>query len=207
VFHQTNASDDLDKYLEDALAMVEDGLPPQLVSDHVAQVYVIHQTGLVMLSRRYSFGCVGTEPQLIGGFLSALLTFANNSFNLEGNSCEWETDGIHTLKDIGMSCSRWFVKTIDNYTSAMLIPNQSPLLQNRKFDVIDNMCEQIITSFLIFQMFDINVDQNLAHVKDYSNDFGNTVDNIVYETLKDTAGSSILFEIGGEIEVNEILIQ
>ncbi len=177
-----------------------------LVADCIAQVYVIHQTGLVMLTRKYSSGCVSSDPQLIGGFLAALLTFARNSFNEENQSCEWEEDGMHKLTDIGMSCSRWFIKTVEDYTIAVLIPNQSALLQQGKYELIDNLCEQTISTFLIFQMFDMNVEQNIDHVKDYSEDFGNTVDNIVYEVLSELVGTSIKFETGGEIELFDAVL-
>ena len=169
-------------------------------SDCVGQVYVIHQTGLVMLSRKYTSCCASSDPQLIGGFLAALLTFANNASYSNVESCEWEEDGVHKLNDIGMSCSRWFIKTVEDYTVAVLIPNQSPLLQERKFDVVENICEQVISTFLIFQMFDMNVDEHIETIRDYSDEFGNTVDNIVFEVLSGLFGSSMQFEVGGEIE-------
>ncbi|MHA2250998.1 MAG: hypothetical protein ACXAD7_11585 [Candidatus Kariarchaeaceae archaeon] len=177
-----------------------------LVSDCVSQVYVIHHTGLVMLTRKYSSGCVSNDPQLIGGFLAALLTFAKNSYNVENQSCEWEEDGVHKLTDIGMSCSRWFITSVEEYTIAVLIPNQSPLLQQRKFELIDSICEQTISTFLIFQMFDMNVDQKLENIRDYSDDFGNTVDNIVFESLTDFLGTNLKFEIGGEVEIFDSVI-
>lgn len=110
---------------------------------------------------------------------------------------------MHKLKDIGMSCSRWFIKTEDEYTIALLVPYKSQLLIDRKFDVIDKICAQTISTFLIFKMFDINVDEDIGYVKDYSSDFGNTIDNIVFEQLREVFGSEVKFESSGEIEVFE----
>lgn len=176
-----------------------------MISDYLSQVYVIHQTGLVILSRKYSSGCVSNDPQLIGGFLAALLTFAKTSGSEESKACEWEEDRLHKLKDIGMSCSRWFILTEDEYTIAALVPYTSLLLRERKFDIIEKISQQIISTFLIFRMFDMNVDQDIKYVKDYSSDFGNTIDNIVFEQLKEIVSDEIIFEIGDQIEVSDKL--
>ncbi|MCE7734077.1 MAG: hypothetical protein GPJ54_04305 [Candidatus Heimdallarchaeota archaeon] len=166
----------------------------------MAQVYVIHQTGLVILSRKYTSGCVSSDPQLIGGFLAALLTFARVSKN-EVESCQWEDDGKHQLKDIGMSCSRWFIKTVEEYTIAVLVQYHSPLLVEQRFDLINTICDQILSTFLIFQMFDVNVEENIGYVKDYSDDFGNTIDNIAFEQIREFMGDRLKFEVGGQLEV------
>ncbi len=170
------------------------------ISDCLAQVYVIHQTGLVILSRKYTSGCVSNDPQLIGGFLAALLTFARSSKN-EVESCLWEEDGKHQLKDIGMSCSRWFIKTIEEYTIAILVQYSSPLLTEQRYELINTICDQVLSTFLIFQMFDVNVEENIGYVKDYSDDFGNTIDNIAFEQLREFVGDRLLFEVGGQLDV------
>lgn len=183
--------------------MSTDTSNPVIISDSISQVYVIHQTGLVLLSRKYSSGCVSNDPQLIGGFLAALLTFARTSGSEASKSCQWEEDGMHKLIDIGMSCSRWFIRTEEEYTIAILVPYTSQLIIERKFDIIQKICEQTITTFMIFRMFDMNVEEDIKYVKDYSDDFGNTIDNIVFEQLREIFGSDVHFETGGEIEVFE----
>lgn len=110
---------------------------------------------------------------------------------------------MHKLKDIGMSCSRWFIRTEGEYTIAILVPYKSQLLIEQKFDIIEKIYQQTISTFMIFRMFDLSVDEDISHVKDYSTDFGNTVDNIVFEQLLEVFGSDLTFEISGEIELFE----
>ncbi len=167
---------------------------PKLISDSISQVYVIHQTGLVLLSRKYNNSCVSNDPQLIGGFLAALLTFARTSGSEVSKSCQWEEDGMHKLVDIGMSCSRWFIGTEEEYTIALLVPYSSQLILDRKFDVIKKISDRIISTFLIFRMFDINVEEDIRYVKDYSFEFGNAVDTMIIEQLSEVNGSELSVE-------------
>lgn len=154
---------------------------------------------MVMLSRKYSSGCIDSDSQLIGGFLAALLIFMRNSQGIGTTSCPWEQDGQHRLKDIGTSCSRWFIESLDDYTVAVLVPNESPLIQESKYDVINSISTQIIGSFVLFTTFGLADD--IDSLKDLTAEFGNSVDNIIFESLADFINPDLKFEIGGEVEV------
>ncbi|MCY3410410.1 MAG: hypothetical protein INQ03_02130 [Candidatus Heimdallarchaeota archaeon] len=154
---------------------------------------------MVLLSRRFSASCIRSDSQLIGGFLAALLIFMRNTQDTEGRDCSWEEDGIHRLKDIGMSCSRWFIESLDDYTVAVLVPNDSPLIQQSKYEVIYNISENIISSFVLFTTFGLT--GSLDELKDFTSDFGNSVDNIVFEALTSSLNIELKFEAGGEVEI------
>lgn len=168
------------------------------VSDFVEQIYVVHKSGMVMLSRRYAISCVASDSQLIGGFLAALLIFMRNSQSSE-DQCAWEQDGQHKLKDIGMSCSRWFINGLDDYTVALLIPNDSPLITESKYNLIHDISEKIISSFVLFTTFGLA--DNLDSLRDLGGDFGNSVDAMIFESLSDYLEGDVQFEVGGETEL------
>ncbi len=153
---------------------------------------------MVLLSRKYSSTCVDSDSQLIGGFLAALLIFMRNS-STDEPTCKWEQDGIHRLKDIGTSCARWFIESLEDYTVAVLVPNESPLIQQSKYDIINSISTQIIGSFVLFTTFGLAED--LDTLKDLTAEFGNSVDNILFEALTDFIDTKIAFEIGGDIEI------
>lgn len=146
----------------------------------VAQVYVIHHDGFVLLSREYDQNCMSGDPQLIGGFLAAINSFTKSSS--VNTTCSWDELGRHQLVDIGMSCSRWFIRSSGEYTIALLLNNDSVLIQNQMWGTIGRLASRIFNAFDTFRVF---TDGAIASFLDYSDEFGETVDNILFEV---TAG-------------------
>ena len=178
--------------------------PLTSISDYLSQIYVIHQTGMVMLSRNYSTSTINSDPQLIGGFLAAILTFAKVTSNDNFANDTGGIEDISQIKDIGMTHSRWFIESIDEYTVAILVPNSSPLIQNERYEFIYNLCKQIITTFTIFKTFNIDIDNSIETAQDYSEDFGYTTDNIVHEQLSGMAGITLKHEDGGKTQIFDL---
>lgn len=165
---------------------------------YLAQVYVIHQDGFVLLSREYKKGCMSSDPHLTGGFLSAINSFTQNT-SVE-NTCDWDEDGRHRLIDIGMTCSRWFIKANGDYTIAMLLSNDSPLIQNELWDTIDDIAARIVDSFEVFRLFSSS-SGTIDLFLDHSDDFGNTVDNILFETISEQTGEELDYKQGTKIDL------
>lgn len=167
---------------------------------YVAQVYVIHQNGFVLLSREYKSGCMSADPQLTGGFLSAINSFTQNLTG--GNECAWDVNGRHRLVDIGMTCSRWFIKSNGDYTVAMLLSNDSPLIQKELWDTIDDIAARIVDSFEVFRLFSSSTG-TIDLFLDHSDDFGNTVDNILFETISEQTGEELDYKEGTKIDLED----
>jgi len=167
---------------------------------YLAQVYVIHQDGFVLLSREYKSGCMSSDPQLIGGFLSAINTFTQSA-SVE-NECAWDINGRHRLVDIGMTCSRWFIKSNGDYTVAMLLSNDSPLIQDELWDTIDDIAARIVDSFEVFRLFSASAG-TINLFLDHSDDFGKTVDNILFETISEHISTDLTFEEGKKLDLGD----
>ncbi len=44
----------------------------------ISQVYIMHETGVVLVTRIYNDSCIVGDSQLIGGFISSLVLFFND---------------------------------------------------------------------------------------------------------------------------------
>ncbi len=179
-------------------------LPKQTntISDTISHVYVIHNSGLVVLSRKYANSCTSVESQLIGGFLTAILLFTKDMSSNSNVKCAWEEDGIHRLTDIGMSCSRFFIKSMGHYSIALLVPNDSPLIKDSAYETIYDLNERILSTFILFTTFGLVDNFNtIDTIKDYSDEFGHTVDNIIFEVLAEYINPDIKYREGISTEL------
>ncbi len=175
------------------------------MGDVISQVFVIHKSGVVVLSRIYQESCLSSDPQLIGGILSALITLIQYDTG-NGKYCVWEADGKHRLRDIGMSCSRWFIVSHMDFTLAVLVPHSSPLVKLERYDAIQKLNEAILNSFAIFFEFDDSfVDGEIQGIKDYSIEFGNMLDSLIFENLYDNLGIEIKFEKGEFFDLDNLI--
>lgn len=160
----------------------------------VAQIYVIHKDGIVLLSREYDKDNIQIEPQLIGGFLTAINGFARTT-TLNRCPC----DGKHQIADIGMSCARWFINSRGEYTVSLLVMNDSPLIQSQMWDVIDNIGLRIIDTFEIMSMFS-EMTSTIDLFLEQHEEFGLALDSIVFEIISEV--EKIGFTSGRSIDVH-----
>ena len=157
---------------------------------YISEVYVMYKSGVVLLSRRFEKSQVSSDPQLVGGFLSALSDFVQSV--MRDHACN--IFGEHELLDIGISCSRWLIKSTGDFTVAVLIQNDSPLIQRGLWHVIDEFAHRVSISFDIFYQFVSFKTQSILLSEDYSEDFGNTVDYVLFETLSEFTDENITFD-------------
>ncbi len=175
------------------------------MGDFINQIFVVHKSGVVILSRIYQQSCISSDPQLIGGLLSAMLTLVQHDSN-DTRYCSWEMDGRHRLRDIGMSCSRWFIGTHGDFTIATLVPHSSPLITSNRYDVIQKINQSIIASFTIFLEFGMTDQREKVEIiQDYTIEFGNTLDSLIFENLYDSLGIEIEFEKGQHYDVERLV--
>ncbi|RMG37330.1 MAG: hypothetical protein D6732_07115 [Methanobacteriota archaeon] len=175
------------------------------MGDFINQIFVVHKSGIVILSRIYQQSCISSDPQLIGGLLSAMLTLVQHDTN-DTRYCSWEMDGRHRLKDIGMSCSRWFIGTHGDFTIATLVPYSSPLITSNRYDIIQKINQAIIASFSIFIEFGTDgINGKVEAIQDYTIEFGNTLDSLIFESLYDNLGIEIGFEKGKHYDVQRLV--
>lgn len=175
------------------------------VSDFISQAYILHRTGLVTVARIYKEQCISGDPQLIGGFLAAILTFVGHSHNKEVEHCPGDPDGVHQLTEISTSCSKWYIATEGEYVIALLIPNGSPLNRKTNKKLILALGINLLNSFLLLKEFNINVEESLADESTpHDQDFGNTVDNMVADTLSNIKGYDITFENKGTLQMFDL---
>lgn len=174
---------------------------PKPVSEFISQAYILHRTGLVSLSRIYEDSCISGDPQLIGGFIAAMLTFMKQSYNEAIPNCPGNPDGEHKLLEISTSCSKWYIVAEGEYISALLIPNTSPLQNEADKKLIVSLSENLLNSYLLFEEFNITVEESLEEENGGNEDtFGNTVDNIVADLLTKIKGFNVTFEEKGSLE-------
>lgn len=175
------------------------------MGDFINQIFVVHKSGVVILSRIYQESCISSDPQLIGGLLSALLTLVQHDSNVT-RYCSWEMDGKHRLRDIGMSCSRWFIGSHGDYTITSLVPHSSPLITSNRYDIIQKINQSIIASFSIFLEFGTNgKSKDVEAIQDFTAEFGNTLDSLIFESLYDNLGIEIQFEKGIHFDLENLV--
>ncbi len=167
------------------------------ISDFFTQVYVIHRTGMVILSRKYADSCIESDPQLVGGLIAAILT-VSNSTSSDVASCIGSDDGKHRLIEFTTTCSRWFINQEDDFVVTVLVPNVSPLLN--KIDLIGSVSKQILDTYLLFKQFTIQTEETVEENSEEQKEIGNTIDNIVSDVIEQFSGQKLDFSKEGSID-------
>ncbi|MCE7733681.1 MAG: hypothetical protein GPJ54_02310 [Candidatus Heimdallarchaeota archaeon] len=167
------------------------------ISNFVTQAYVIHRTGMVILSRKYADSCIDSDPQLIGGLITAILTVTKSTTGTE-KACDGSEDGKHRLLEFKTTCSTWILNQEDDFVVSLLLPNSSPLLKKPK--VIQNITKQILDTYLLYQQFKINTEETVGATDEEQVELGNTIDNFVSDVIKQFFGQKLDFFKEGTID-------
>lgn len=161
------------------------------LENYISQLFVIQNSGLVSLSRRYSDECFDHPTQLLGGFIGAMLNFLQIETNK--NYCGYSRSGFHTLQMIEMTCNKWYVRTHKDYFIVMMIQKESPLVEANS-DIIDHLMSNTITAVEIMETFQSSLTKHVF--LDYADEFGNILDNVLYETISTKFEDEITFQNG-----------
>lgn len=161
------------------------------LENYVSQLFVIQNSGLVVLSRRYNVECFDQATQLVGGFIGALLNFLQNETS--SNVCGESKRGLHNLQMVEMTCSKWFIKTHKDYFIVMMIDKQSPLVNDQP-DIVNHLLSNTTTALDIMETFQTSLPKHVF--MDYSEEFGNILDNVLYETISTRMEDEITFQNG-----------
>ncbi|MDH5401791.1 MAG: hypothetical protein OEZ01_15745 [Candidatus Heimdallarchaeota archaeon] len=175
-------------------------VPETHINELMSQLYVIHNTGAVLLSRSYDKVCVSVDTQLVGGFLAAVQIFVSNLQSNGIDRVECSTTGGHYLQEISLSCSKWFIQSVDEYMIACLVSKDSPLLTENRQKLISDLLSQILSSYLIFVNIAEENKKKPIKLLEYSYEFGIAVDNIVYDSMYSTFGK-IHEDVYGQVEI------
>lgn len=169
------------------------------VGEFITQIYVINPDGIVLFSREYDRDNLMVDPQLIGGFLAAINGFARSTA-LDKCPC----DGNHRVAGIETSCAKWFISSQGDFTVSLLVMNESPLMRNKLWPIIDSVGLRIINTFEIISMY-AAADNTIEIFREQYEEFGKAVDSIVYETISEI--EKIGFTNGRYIEINNTFRQ
>lgn len=167
------------------------------ISNFITQAYVIHRTGMVILSRKYADSCIDSDPQLVGGLITAILTVTKSTTRTE-KACEGSEDGIHRLVEFTTTCSKWLINQEDDFVVALLVPNSSPLLSKPK--VLQNISKQILDTYLLYNQFKIETEETVEASDEEQIELGNTIDNFVSDVIKQFSGQKLDFSKEGTID-------
>ena len=167
------------------------------ISDFVTQVYVIHRTGMVILSRKYADSCIESDPQLVGGLIAAIMTVTNSTAS-NVTSCVGSKDGRHKLLEFTTTCSKWIISEDDDFVVTVLVPNTSPLLE--KIDLIGRVANQILETYLLFKQFTIQTEETIEDDTEEQIELGNTIDNFVSDVVYQFSGHMLDFSKEGSID-------
>ena len=161
---------------------------------YISQVFVIHETGVVFLARRYNPSCFSEETQLIGGFLGALLNFVE--VKTHEKNCLVDPTGFHFIQEIKMSCSNWLVRKHDDCFIVIISERSSIVSQPDQDQLKNELLEQTSTTIDIIKSF-----QEIIHdhiFLDHSDEFGVILDNMFHETLSTYLDQKNNFQEGTE---------
>jgi len=165
-------------YDKEVFLMFIEETPDFFTTDQIAYIYVIHNTGITLVNRMYSPLCKNEDPQLIGGFIGALMTFAKETYQNNSTYCDVVN---HQLVKMESTCTNWIFSNQDEYFVLTQLPKESTL--NYSKDILNRINFNILNTFITFKEFydDLGMDT----YKDFSYEFRATIDTIVSETLND----------------------
>jgi hypothetical protein len=161
------------------------------LENYISQLFVIQNSGLVVLSRRYSVECFDQPTQLVGGFVGALLNFMQ--LETDDNYCGYSKTGSHELQMIEMTCSKWYVRTHKDYFVIMMVHKGSPLI-NENSEILDHLMSNTTTALDIMETFQTSLSKHVF--LDYSEEFGNILDNVLYESISTKFEDEVTFQTG-----------
>ena len=169
---------------------------PQPISKYIKQVFVMHQSGLLLLSRKYTDDCVKKDSSLVGSLISALLAFTRSD---DGSGiCSENLIGDHHLTEFSTTCSRWIINPHKEYIITLVVPNISRLLKKR--DLINDCSKQILEMYQLYRNFenDANEEFDLEPPKD--DEFIRIIDNIIADLISEYLDVVIKISTEGEFE-------
>ena len=167
------------------------------ISNFITQAYVIHSTGMVILSRKYADGCIDSDPQLVGGLITAILTVTKSTTGTDV-ACVGSNDGKHRLVEFTTTCSKWIINQEEDFVVALLVPNSSPLLS--KPELIQNISKQILDTYLLYKQFTIETEETVDTTDEEQIEISNTIDNFVSDVIKQFSGQKLDFSKEGTID-------
>jgi len=169
---------------------------PQPISKYIKQVYIIHQSGLLLLTRKYATDCIKSESTLIGSLITALLAFAGS--DSEPGSCEGNPTGNHQLTEIATTCSRWIINPQKDFVVALLLPNKSRLL--KKKGLIKNCSTQILEMYLLSRQFEVDIGEEFEISPTSDHEFILVIDNIIADLISEYLDIVVKISLEGEME-------
>lgn len=175
---------------------------PQPISKYIKQVYIMHQSGLLLLTRKYADDCIKSESTLIGSLISALLVFTES--DSEPGLCEESTTGKHHLTEIATTCSRWIINPQKDYIIALLLPNKSRLLKKR--NLVRDGSTQILEMYLLSRKFEADIGKDFEIAPMLDNEFISVIDNIIADLISEYLDVIVKISTEGELEQFSVII-
>ncbi|MHA2169934.1 MAG: hypothetical protein ACXAB7_08580 [Candidatus Kariarchaeaceae archaeon] len=145
----------------------------------ISQVYIMHETGVVLVSRIYNDSCIVGDSQLIGGFISSLVLF----FNDVSSDCYRDGTSGHNLDEIAITCSRLVIERRTDLLVVAIVPQDSALLRGAKRTRIKKVMGSIYDAFESYKLLDTAGSAGLENYIDYSDGFSSVLDKSLIDAL------------------------
>ena len=156
----------------------------------------MHQSGLLLLSRKYTDDCIKTDPTLIGSLISALLVFTKSD---DGSGiCSESPSGDHHLTEIATTCSRWIINLQKGQIIALLVPNNSRLLKKR--NLLSDCSKQILEMYQLYQNFENEASEEFELEPPKDDEFIKIIDNIIGDLISNYLDIVVKKSNEGELE-------
>ncbi len=162
----------------------------------------MHQSGLLLLTRKYADDCIKSESTLIGSLISALLVFTDS--DSEPGSCEGNPTGKHHLTEIATTCSRWIINPQKDYIIALLLPNKSRLLKKR--NIVRDGSTQILEMYLLSRKFEADIGNDFEIAPMLDNEFISVIDNIIADLISEYLDVVVKISTEGELEQYSVVL-
>lgn len=145
----------------------------------ISQVYIMHETGVVLVTRIYNDSCIVGDSQLIGGFISSLVFF----FNDISSTCYREDNSGHHLEEIAITCSRVVIVRRDDLLVVTIVPQDSALLRGAKRTRIKKVMSCIYEAFESYKLINSTESASLENYIDYSDGFSSVLDKSLIDAI------------------------